>query len=93
MSEERAHAVEVLLAGEDDATLLRLVSTLHRRGVRVLEATLSRPDEGPTFGVTFLASEQRAQLVAAALDRLVEVVRVDVSATSGAVPVEAMSVR
>ena len=83
MSGERPHTVEVSLAAEDNATLLRLVSTLHRRGVHVLEATLSRPQGRPTFGATFLASEARAQTVAASLDRLVDVVGVDVRDASG----------
>ena len=84
MSEDRPHAVEIRLAGDDHATLLRLVSTLHRRGVHVLEATLSRPEGRPTFGATFLASQRRASLVATSFDRLVEVLDVSVHAVGEA---------
>ena len=80
MSNELLHAVEIRLAGDDQATLLRLVSTLHRRGVHVLEANLIRPAGRPTFDATFLASKVRASLVAASFDRLVEVLDVSVHA-------------
>ncbi|MEO3826086.1 hypothetical protein [Actinomadura sp. B10D3] len=74
----RPFSVAVALAGNDTSAFLRLVATLHRRGVPVTEAALGRPTSGRrAFAATFVATGRQAQVVAASLNRLVDVVTVD----------------
>lgn len=59
-------AICVELAADPSADLLIMASVLHRRGVDVLEAQLSRPSGGSrVFSATFAApSERQAATVA-----------------------------
>ncbi|WP_033330874.1 hypothetical protein [Actinomadura welshii] len=78
-SAARPYSVAVALTGNDTSAFLRVVATLHRRGVPVTEAALTRPtSDRRTFAATFVATERQAQVVAASLRRLVDVVDVDV---------------
>lgn len=74
----RPYSVVVALTGDDASTFLRIVTTLHRRGVPVIEAALSRPTAGRrAFAATFVATGRQARVVAASLLRLVDVVGVE----------------
>ncbi|WP_116951906.1 hypothetical protein [Jiangella endophytica] len=69
--------MSVVLVGSDRAALLALVSTLHRRGVDVLEADLSRPAGGRrVFNATIAATPRQASSVEASLGQLIDVVEV-----------------
>jgi acetolactate synthase regulatory subunit len=78
MTEMRPYSVAVALIARDSSTLLSLVSTLHRRGVDVLSAELTRPTAGRrAFTATFHASWRQARTVEASLRNLVDVVGVE----------------
>jgi acetolactate synthase regulatory subunit len=80
LSVRRPYSVAVALAGDDASTFLRIVATLHRRGVPVVEAALSRPTaDRRAFAATFVATGRQARVVAASLRRLVDVVGVELS--------------
>lgn len=71
-------SVAVDLTGRNSSALLSLVSTLHRRGVDVLSAELTRPTaDRRTFTATFHATERQARAVEASLRNLVDVVGVE----------------
>lgn len=73
----REYAVSVALEGGDHALLLSLVSMLHRRGVEVLEADLSRPTEGRrVFNASVSATASQARTLAASLRGVIHVVDV-----------------
>jgi acetolactate synthase regulatory subunit len=72
------YSVAVALSGQDAATLLRLVTVLHRRGVHVVEAELGQPTQRrAAFTATFLATARQALVVAASLRNLIEVLGVE----------------
>ena len=77
--ETTAYAVTVEVVGGDQSTLLSLASVLHRRGVDVLAAELSRPVGGRrTFTATLAATTRQVDTVAATLRNLVPVMAVEV---------------
>jgi hypothetical protein len=80
VSDVRPYSVMVVLIEGDSSALLSVVSTLHRRGVDVLEAELTRPSAGRrAFTATFLATWKQAGTVEASLRNLVHVVHVELT--------------
>jgi hypothetical protein len=78
MTELRTYSVAVALTGRDSSALLSLVSTLHRRGVDVLDAELTRPfANSRAFTATFHATLRQARIVEASLRNLIDVVGVE----------------
>lgn len=78
MTEVRPYSVAVTLAGSDGSALLSVVSTLHRRGVDVLNVELTRPTAGRrAFTATFHATWRQAGTTEASLRNLVDVVGVE----------------
>lgn len=75
MDQSRAsHHVRAYLARLDTATLLALVSTLHRRGVEVIDAQLGSDRQAqPFFTVTFLATSSQARTLTASLSNRIDV--------------------
>lgn len=93
MSAGRTYSVAVTVAGGDGSALLRLVATLHRRGVELLRAELDRPGaDRQHFAATFTASPQKARLVAVSLRNLVDVVGVQLSEAGGPVSISPVSI-
>ncbi len=80
MTELGPYSVAVVLADGDSSALLSVVSMLHRRGVDVLEAELTRPAaDRRFFTATFTATWRQARTVEASLRNLVHAVSVELS--------------
>ena len=80
MTELRPYSVAVVLADGDGSALLSVVSALHRRGVEVLDAELTRSAAGRrSFTATFVATCRQARTVEGSLRNLVHVIRAEVS--------------
>lgn len=64
-----------VLADGDRADLLAMASVLHRRGVDVVEAEMSRPSHGRrVFSSTFRAERHHAETVLKTFENLIDVV-------------------
>lgn len=64
-----------LVPGGARADLLAMASALHRRGVEVIEAELSRPGrDRRVFSATFRSTDRQAETVLRSLEGLVDVV-------------------
>lgn len=64
-----------MFADGDRSDLLTMASVLHRRGVEVVEAEMSRPSHGRrVFSATFRAERQHAETVLKTFGNLVDVV-------------------
>ena len=75
------YSVEVALHDPDSATLLSVVSALHRRHVDVRDARLTRPaDDRAWFEATVLTTARQARTVEATLRNLVQAGHVRVAA-------------
>jgi hypothetical protein len=78
LTEPGVFAINVELAADRSADLLAMASVLHRRGVDVLEAQLSRPVGGRrVFTASFVApSARQANTVARTFEGRVDVLEV-----------------
>lgn len=85
MSQSQRFVVSAECRGDDhSATLLRLVSALHRRRVDVVEAHLTAPAPGVRrLTATFIADARRAETVRKTLANLIGVVGVRIREAPG----------
>ncbi len=76
MNGTRLFVVTVALVADGDrADLLAMASVLHRRGVEVVEADMSRPSHGRrVFSSTFRAERHHAETVLRTFESVVDVV-------------------
>lgn len=75
MNDLRLFVVTVALVSDGSrANLFAMASVLHRRGVEVVEADLTRPSHGRrVFSATFSAEPRRADTVLKSYENLVDV--------------------
>lgn len=95
MTARRLFVVTVALTATGArADLLTMASVLHRRGVDVVEAELSRPaHDRRVFSAMFAATSQQASTVGRTFEGLVDVVDVSLFEAMDARTVPALSLR